>query len=412
MTLPIPKPLFDTLENFTTTPACVKEYLTSLNVSGAENEYKVVIEFLNSYAGSPDTFNSYRREVERFLQWSWVVAKKLIKNLDRNDLRNYLNFASVPPKEWITNKNVARFQNIAGERVANPEWRPFTARISKAQHKLGQNAEISDHHLNNQSMQAILSTLSTFYTFLQQEEYLEVNPVRLIRQKNRFVQKQQKQRVTRRLSKTQWEYVISTAEQLANEDPINERLFFMMATFYLLGLRISEMSETPDRVPCMGDFAPDKNGLWWFTTVGKGNKVRDIAMPDAMLDILKRYRQSLGLSALPSRGEPTPLLSKQRGRGGLGTRQVRNLVQECFDHAIERLNKAGKIDEAQDLMAATVHWLRHTAITADVEHRPREHVRDDAGHENAATTDRYIDSDRKARHDSAKDKPLKPISTN
>jgi len=185
-------------------------------------------------------------------------------------------------------------------------------------------------------------------------------------------------------------------------------LFFMMATFYLLGLRISEMSETPDRVPCMGDFAPDKNGLWWFTTVGKGNKIRDIAMPDAMLEILKRYRQSLNLSPLPSRSESTPLLAKQRGRGGLGTRQVRNLVQQCFDQAIDRLNKAGKTDEAQDLMAATVHWLRHTAITADVEHRPREHVRDDAGHENAATTDRYIDSDRQARHLSAKDKPLKP----
>lgn len=408
MPIPIPKPLFDTLEHLLETPECVTLYLKSITIPDIEKEYDAIKEFLNSYAGSADTFNSYRREVERFVHWSWIVAQKPIKALDRNDLRNYLNFASTPPKEWISTKNISRFINKDGQRIANPEWRPFVARISKAQHKQGKRAEVRDHRLNNQSMQSVMSTLSTFYTFLQQEEYVDINPVRLIRQKSRFVQKQQNQRVTRKLSKTQWEFVIDTAEQLANQDPINERLLFMMATFYLLGLRVSEISETPDRIPCMGDFAPDNNSLWWFTTVGKGNKVRDIAMPDAMLEILKRYRKSLELTSLPTRGEQTPLLLKQRGRGGLGTRQVRNLVQQCFDQTAIRLRQAGKEDEAQDLMAATVHWLRHTAITADVTHRPREHVRDDAGHENAATTDRYIDSDRQARHKSAQTKPLKP----
>jgi len=73
------------------------------------------------------------------------------------------------------------------------------------------------------------------------------------------------------------------------------------------------------------------------------------------------------------------------------------------------LQKAGQEDEAQDLATATVHWLRHTAISADVEHRPREHVRDDAGHENASITDRYIDTDRAARHESAKHKTLNTL---
>ena len=38
---------------------------------------------------------------------------------------------------------------------------------------------------------------------------------------------------------------------------------------------------------------------------------------------------------------------------------------------------------------ATVHWLRHTGIFEDVKSRPREHVRDDAGHSSGAITDRY-----------------------
>jgi hypothetical protein len=43
------------------------------------------------------------------------------------------------------------------------------------------------------------------------------------------------------------------------------------------------------------------------------------------------------------------------------------------------------------LRSATVHWLRHTGISDDVKVRPREHVRDDAGHSSGAITDRYID---------------------
>ena len=64
-------------------------------------------------------------------------------------------------------------------------------------------------------------------------------------------------------------------------------------------------------------------------------------------------------------------------------------------------------DEVGDLRAATAHWLLHTGISDDVKRRPREHVRDDAGHSSSQTTDRYIDVDRRERHQSAKKKPIK-----
>lgn len=41
----------------------------------------------------------------------------------------------------------------------------------------------------------------------------------------------------------------------------------------------------------------------------------------------------------------------------------------------------GLEDDASDLRTATVHWLRHTGISEDVKFRPREHVRDNAGHQ-------------------------------
>ena len=65
------------------------------------------------------------------------------------------------------------------------------------------------------------------------------------------------------------------------------------------------------------------------------------------------------------------------------------------------------LEESEQLKAATVHWLRHTGISDDVKHRPREHVRDDAGHSSSAITDRYIDIELRQRHSTAKNKRIK-----
>ena len=404
----IPLPLFDTIENINEpTPNCVKLYLTNINLPGVEQEFELGRKFLDSYSGSYDTFNAYRREIERFLHWCWLISKKIIKNIDRNDIKHYFDFSQQPLLTWITTKNIQRFIIKDGTKIHNTGWRPFVVRISKAKHKQGNIPDKNDYSLSNNSIAALIAVLSTFFTFLQQESYIEVNPVQLVRQKKRFIQKQQTHRVTRKLSQLQWQYVVETIENLANNNIKFERHLFLMAIFYLLGLRISEVAGSQNHTPTMSDFAPDKNSRWWFSTVGKGNKARDVAVPDALLEALKRYRTSCNLSPLPSRGESTPLLNKDRGHGNLGTRQVRNLVQQCFDYAIKRLRNDKKEDTAQDLEAATVHWLRHTAISADIEHRPREHVRDDVGHESSTITDRYIDIDRIARHNSAKNKQLK-----
>ena len=68
----------------------------------------------------------------------------------------------------------------------------------------------------------------------------------------------------------------------------------------------------------------------------------------------------------------------------------------------------GLEQDANELRVATVHWLRHTGISEDVRVRPKEHVKEDAGHASMATTDRYIDTELRERHASAKNKRLRP----
>ena len=79
-----------------------------------------------------------------------------------------------------------------------------------------------------------------------------------------------------------------------------------------------------------------------------------------------------------------------------------------MDTAPSRIRLNNQCEEAANLSVATVHWLRHTGISEDVQIRPREHVRDDAGHRSSITTDRYIDVELQARHRSARQKTIEP----
>lgn len=172
-------------------------------------------------------------------------------------------------------------------------------------------------------------------------------------------------------------------------------------------LRISELVSSSRWVPTMGDFFKDSNSNWWFKTVGKGNKARQIAVSPAMLKALKHYRTSyLALSPYPAPNEKTPLIpnAKDTNKPITSTRPIRALVQECFNLAADELEANGEHHEAELLRIATVHWLRHTGISEDVKVRPREHVRDDAGHGSGAITDRYIDVELQARARSARKK--------
>ncbi len=228
----------------------------------------------------------------------------------------------------------------------------------------------------------------------------------LIRQKSRFIVKEQNLPSVRRLSNLQWGYVIETAEIMADQAPEKyECLLFIMNCLYAMYLRVSELVADERSIPTMNNFKRDHDNQWWFHVVGKGNKSRKIVVSDAMLKALKRYRSYRELTALPTPDDASPLVPKQLGNAPLvSTRHVRSLVQHYFDQTFERMKRDDLEDDAADLKAATVHWLRHTGISEDVKIRPREHVRDDAGHQTMQTTDRYIESDDRERHQSGRGK--------
>ena len=178
------------------------------DVAGAYEDLINTLNFLSSYSGTTATFNSYRREVERLLQWCWFTRGMSVTELRRQEMEDFLAFCQKPPASWIGDKQVARFRNHQGERVANPDWRPFVAQQNKR-------TQSDEFGLSQKSLQAIFSILSTYFNYLQQEDYVEINPVKLIRQRSRYLQKHAYQEPIRRISNLQWDYIMETMEQRA-----------------------------------------------------------------------------------------------------------------------------------------------------------------------------------------------------
>lgn len=373
-------------------------------------DYQKSLEFLKCYNGSVGTFNSYRREVERLLQWCWHVKKGFLKDLKRDDIEQFIHFCQSPPNSWIGLKKVPRYILKEGIKAPNEAWRPFVVTVSKAQRKMGKEPSIEHFSLSQGAVGEIFAILSSFFNYLIAEEYLIANPVALIRQKSKFIRKKQQAAPVRRLSHKQWQAVLDAAECFAQENPEkHERTRFILSLLFGMYLRISEVAASERWTPSMNDFFKDGNGHWWFLTVGKGNKERQIAVSEEMLSSLMRWRSFLGYTPLPSPADSSPLIPKMKGHGPLSdTAPIRRLIQTCFDRATEILRRQGAHEDADGLTAATVHWLRHTGISEDVKSRPREHVRDDAGHSSSATTDRYIDIEKEARYQSAKNKKIIP----
>lgn len=399
-------PLFDSIDNLHK-----NRENAFLPQQSHQNDFDHCLNFLKCYTGSLGTFNSYRRETERLLQWCWHIRGITLPELKRNDIEQFIHFCQNPPPQWISLKKVPRFIEKEGRRSPNEAWRPFVVTVSKAARKQGTTPSLEQFSLSQGALQEIFAILSTLFNFLIAEEYLVSNPVALIRQKSKYIRKQQQNAPIRRLSLPQWQEVLQVGEQLAQENPEkHERTRFILSLLFGMYLRISELAASERWIPTMNDFAKDSNGHWWFTTVGKGNKERQIAVSEEMLASLSRWRRFLGLTDLPSSADNSPLLPKIRGNGPLSdTAPLRRIVQLCFDEASENLRRKGQVEEADNLTEATVHWLRHTGISEDVKIRPREHVRDDAGHSSSATTDRYIDIEKQARYQSARKKQIKPV---
>lgn len=375
------------------------------------DDYRASLDFLLSYSASPDTFKSYRREVDRFILWLWFIHKDHLDNIKRGDIESYLDFIRNPPLQWIGTERSRRFHIRDGIREPNESWKPFVVSIPKSARKRGQELDEKAWKQSSSALKSTMAILRTYFEYLLDEEIVNRNPVAQIKARSRKATSSQRTVDVKRLTDDQISSLFNAVDsmQIRLGQKQYERLRFILSCMVSMYLRISEIASPGDRQPVHGDFfyrihavGSGQEKTWWFRVTGKGNKEREIPVSDELLEQLKRYRETLGLTPLPSIGDSLPLFQKDIGKGGLtSSRHVRSMLQDVFDTASLQLRNDGRQDDADALMSCTAHWLRHTGISIDVQHRPLSHVRDGAGHASIATTGIYVENDSLEIHKSA-----------
>jgi integrase/recombinase XerD len=344
----------------------------------ARNDIDAIKAWLARFHDTKTTFDNYRKEAERLLLWSTIQLGKSFSSLTHEDLLAYQSFIADPQPagRWIM-RDGRKFAR------AHPEWRPFAGPLSPTSRR-----------------QAIV-ILNTLFSWLVNAGYLAGNPLSLSRQRDRKA----KRRVTRYIEEALWSEVKSTIEQMPRETARQRehyfRLRWLFSLMYLCGVRISEIVENS-----MGSFLrrKDKDGedQWWLEVLGKGGTPRIVPATSELMAELARYRREKGLSAAPIPGEEIPLLlpigEKRRHltRGGLHA-----IVKNVFEQTAARMRLKGPDfqADADRMMAASAHWLRHTAAT-DMTNGDIDllFVRDNLGHSSISTTDIYLHTLDDRRH--------------
>ncbi|WP_134143076.1 tyrosine-type recombinase/integrase [Paraburkholderia sp. BL6665CI2N2] len=344
----------------------------------ARNDLDAIRAWLSNFADTKITFDNYRKEAERLLLWAVVQLGKPLSSLTHEDLLLFKTFLVDP-------QPAARWVSSTGGKYprGDERWRPFNGPLSPA------------------SQRQALIILNAMFTWLVNAGYLRGNPMALLRQRA----KRSAPRVTRYLSVSLWDEVKEFVQQLPQETEAQRAYYarcrWLTTLFYLQGMRISEVAGGQ-----MGSFfrrlGPDGRDQWWLETLGKGDKERIVPVSIELIQELRSYRTSHGLSALPVRSEDTPLIIPFKGRKRCLSRSaVHDAIKGVFSGAALWLRSRGPefADRADELERASAHWLRHTAgshqADGGVDLRT---IRDNLGHVSLNTTSLYLHTEDDERH--------------
>ena len=374
-----------------------------INPDKARQDFYTARRFLEKYSDVSGTYNRFRSEIQRFLNYTWLIARRHLAQSDSDLITGYFAFLKTPPAPWISRGIYPAFVSQADLRRSNPDWRPMALRSKAVQ---------APYSVTQASLNASRTALQTFFKYLVAHDYLPKNPLIDVRKRDRNAKpslNQDRDAEVRRLTDWQWSFLLETLTELADSNPKFERNLFVIVTMKSLFLRVSELAPRPVdrsqvRTPCFGDFRRtivDGEPYWVYSVFGKGDKTRQVTLPDAYLDYLKRWRGHLGLpSPLPVPGESTPILPSAKG-DAIGKRQVQRIYEQATVATADRMEREGFMDEARQMLAirSETHYLRHTGASQAIEAGADiRHISEELGHANATFTESvYVNSEQARR---------------
>lgn len=342
----------------------------------ARNDFDAVHSWLDCYRSRPATFRTYQKEVERFLLWCIFQRRKALSSLNYDDFKEFFDFLSNPiPKSIWCGPSGGK-----GNRRGQKNWKPFVSGLSDS------------------TKSTAISIIYSLITYLYDGNYLASDPLKLFKKHNRYQNSKEEQKIKiqeRILEKDELIAIIDAIEKLPHKEPHEksdqERIRFLVAILYFLGLRIHELE-----THTWSAFR-QLQGKWWFFVLGKGGKLGKIPVNDELLEAVVHYRKCLGLDEYPTPDEKIPIITSWKDTRSLTARHMNKLLKKVAE--IASLQFQDRKDKQEKLKKFSAHWLRHlSASMQDKVGVSFKHIRANLRHENDETTRRYVHAIDDERH--------------
>lgn len=338
----------------------------------AQNDLQAISAWLRGFEDSPSTHRAYAKEAQRLLLWCFFERGVAMSDLGADDLLDYFAFLASPPSSWVADTPAPQ---------GSPGWRPLRGPLKES------------------SVRQAKAIINAMLIWLVGNRYLAGNPCALVRTRRASGPK----RIERFIRRADWEFMqgwlAAQPEESDKERREKARRLHLLALLYLTAARLSDVA-----LARMGDVRRRDDGTWWWKVIGKGAKEEDLPVIDELLASVRAYRVFNGMAALPSPGEPTPLLMRLAGpeprNALLSANMVYRVVKSMFEGAADAAAAEGRDETAAGLRRVSTHWLRHTSLTHQVEAgMPLTVVRDNGRHASIATTSKYLWTEDRQRHE-------------
>lgn len=334
----------------------------------AQNDVDAVSAWLAQYVTSPNTFNTYRREAERFIHWCRERHLQL-KELAHEDVAAFSAFLLAPSADWVADRR---------RRRDDKEWKPMIGGLSLASHRMA------------------MIVVRRMLAWLAMSDYLPRNPAALIR----IAKMSNDDEITRYLPIEAITLIDDAIRELPDKTKpqilIKARAQFLFSLYYETGIRLSE-----GVTASMSDMTRDAKGYWWIYVMGKGaTKKKPLPVSARLLADFKAYRQAFGLPALPAPGDSTALILQLRKRGDRIKKQAVAIALTSILKSAADLASSRSLPEIEAaLRYATAHWLRHSCLSHLLDDGNDLKIVQDIGrHKSIATTGRYLHKRADALH--------------
>ena len=347
----------------------------------AKNDYEAIAAWLATKhdpngTGKTATHRSYRKEAERLLLWAILEQGKPLSSLTVEDAHTFKWFLAAPPVRWSGPRHQQRW---------SPLWRPLEGPLSSA------------------ALRQSMVILRSLYTFLVSQNYVIGNPfagVSLPREAGRSLGSR------RALTFGQWDALEERLDEIS-VDPVGRRRARAIRWLYATGLRLSEMANAQcgdlQRVDYRLPDGSEDSG-WLLDVVGKGDKLRQVPVPDRLVEELQDELESNGLVGDVRDESNRDVSILMRVEDGAATPLSASGLAKGTKAVLERCAATMGPEDAKQLRKASTHWFRHTHGTHALNGRPGEGnavpvqvVQNNLGHASLGTTSGYLTTERDMR---------------